>query len=141
MLPGRLALPLVELFDALQSGYPLISCRNSSIPSVCRDVSTPPCARFPYLIVAPTMRVPGNVSQSANAYLAMRALLVAVSNHNAVNAEKIHHLAIPSLCTGIGAMCAKESARQMRAGFDNIVCEGWRNILHPAMAPFVDKSQ
>ena len=94
---------------------------------------------FPYLIIAPTMRVPGNVSNTANAYLAMRALLIALSKYNEFARNKIRHIAIPSLCTGVGGMSEAESATQMRAGFDNIVMEGWRSILHPAMAPFFNK--
>jgi O-acetyl-ADP-ribose deacetylase (regulator of RNase III) len=38
--------------------------------------------RFRYVVVAPTMRVPGDVSATINAYLAMRGILLAVEAHN-----------------------------------------------------------
>src|ERR671931_475365 len=39
-------------------------------------------ARLRYVVVAPTMRVPPDVSDSVNAYLAMRAILRTVAAHN-----------------------------------------------------------
>ncbi len=42
-----------------------------------------PGRRFPFVVAAPTMRVPSRVTDSLNAYLAMRAALVAVLRHNA----------------------------------------------------------
>jgi hypothetical protein len=37
-----------------------------------------PARRFPFVVAAPTMRTPGSVSDTINAYLSMRAALVAV---------------------------------------------------------------
>ncbi|MFN0201232.1 MAG: macro domain-containing protein [Bacteroidia bacterium] len=59
---------------------------------------------YPYLIVAPTMRIPGNVGKTINAYLAMRAIWVAVIKHNRLSSRKIKHILLPSLCTGVGGM-------------------------------------
>src|SRR5689334_16290036 len=42
-----------------------------------------PARRFPFVVAAPTMRVPGSVIGTVNAYLSMRAALVAVLRHNA----------------------------------------------------------
>jgi len=69
---------------------------------------------IPYLIAAPTMRVPMNfnVSTSINAYLAMKAALIAAKNH-----PKIESIAIPGLCTGIGKMKPQIAARQMLIAF------------------------
>ena len=39
-------------------------------------------SRFRYVVVAPTMRVPADVSGTVNAYLAMRAILRTVEKHN-----------------------------------------------------------
>ena len=52
---------------------------------------------IPFLISAPTMRVPMsfNIATSINAYLAMKAILIAGKNHEAINT-----IAIPGLCTG-----------------------------------------
>ena len=92
--------------------------------------------RFPWLIVAPTMRIPGNVSSSINAYLSMRAVLVQIAAHNEQRGTKISSVAIPSLCTGVGGMNPIDSASQMRVAYDNIVREGWTQVSHPAMAPY-----
>ncbi len=95
-----------------------------------------PSARFPFLVVAPTMRVPGDSRDTINAYLAMRAALVAVLDHNGGGGGRIASVAVPGLCTGVGWMSAEESASQMRAAYDMIVCGGWKGVVHPAMAPY-----
>ncbi len=92
--------------------------------------------RFPFLVVAPTMRVPGDSRGTINAYLAMRAAMIAVLEHNGTSACRIASLAVPGLCTGVGWMPADESASQMRAAYDMIIGGGWRSIVHPAQAPF-----
>lgn len=97
------------------------------------EVSSP---RLPYIVAAPTMRVPGRVDRSLNAYLSMRAALVSVLRHNALGHRTIRRLAVPGLCTGVGGMSATESAKQMRTAYDNIVGGNWRRIVHPAMAPY-----
>jgi O-acetyl-ADP-ribose deacetylase (regulator of RNase III) len=88
-----------------------------------------------FLVVAPTMRVPGNVAGTINAYLSMRATLVAILQHNGRGAV-IERLGMPGLCTGVGGMNCGLAARQMRAAYDNVVGGGWREVVHPAMAPF-----
>jgi O-acetyl-ADP-ribose deacetylase (regulator of RNase III) len=92
--------------------------------------------RFPFLIVSPTMRVPGRVPGTINAYLSMRAALVAVLDHNSDGLVRIDSVAVPGLCTGVGGMPAEESAPQMRAAYDMVVFGGWRQIIHPVQAPF-----
>ncbi|PYE53926.1 macro domain-containing protein [Deinococcus yavapaiensis] len=75
-------------------------------------------AHLPYLVSAPTMRVPGNVAESVNAYLAFRAALLAVRAFNAANAERpITSVLSPGLCTAIGRMPPDRSARQMAAAY------------------------
>ena len=82
-------------------------------------------ARFRYTIVAPTMRVPTNVSDTVNAYLAMRAILLAADAHNramqARTPERIKSLAVPGLCTGTGKMPPDRSAYQMWMAYRSIV--------------------
>src|SRR5439155_1431675 len=46
-----------------------------------------PAPRFPFVVAAPTMRVPGSVAGSINAYLSLRAALVAVLLHAREHAE------------------------------------------------------
>jgi len=94
-------------------------------------------ARFGHLVVAPTMRVPGDhLAETINAYLAMRAAFVAILEHNRSATDPIRSVAVPGLGTGVGAMTAEESALQMRAAYDMIVVGGWRSLVHPAQAPF-----
>lgn len=88
------------------------------------------------LVMAPTMRVPGNQAQSIGAYLATRAALVAVLQHNVRGGAPIASVAIPGMATGVGGMPFAESAAQMRAAFASIVEEKWRQVAHPAMAPY-----
>jgi len=93
--------------------------------------------RFPFFVAAPTMRVPRNVSGTINAYLSLRAALVAVLRHNRHDdARRIWRLAVPGLCTGVGGMSYGEAARQMRVASDNVVGGGWEAVMHPAMAPY-----
>ena len=94
--------------------------------------------RFPYLVVAPTMRVPGDdLAGTIHPYLAMRAAFAAVLDHDRANPGTIRSLAVPGLGTGVGGMPFDESARQMRAAHAMILAGGWRSIRHPAEAPFV----
>lgn len=91
--------------------------------------------RFPVLIAAPTMRVPGDISGTINAYLALRAALVAALKRNEAGGA-LRHLAAPGLGTGVGRLSAERSAAQMRAAFDSVIGGGWRAVRHPAQAPF-----
>jgi O-acetyl-ADP-ribose deacetylase (regulator of RNase III) len=95
-----------------------------------------PARRFPFVVAAPTMRIPGDVSRTINAYLAMRAALVAVLRHNAAAGRTIRTIAIPGLCTGVGGMSPTRAARQMRAAYDNVAGGGWRQVAHMALAPY-----
>lgn len=99
-----------------------------------------PGPRFPFVVAAPTMRVPGRVAGTLNAYLAMRAALVAVVRHNAealaTGGRTIPSLVASGLGTGVGGMDPAEAAAQMRAAYDSVLGEGWRHVLHPAMAPY-----
>ena len=63
--------------------------------------------RMPYLISAPTMRVPMNVSQTVNAYLAFVAALRVAKKHD------IKSLLCPGLGTAIGQMDSEVCACQM----------------------------
>lgn len=74
--------------------------------------------KVPFIISAPTMRIPTNfnIDTSINAYLAMKAALIAV-----VKEPRIQSVAIPGLCTGIGGMQAMISARQMFRAYQEIV--------------------
>lgn len=72
--------------------------------------------QFPFLVSAPTMRVPEEVAASLNAYLAMHAVLRISLRH-----ESINSLAVPGLCALSGRMPFHIVARQMRVAYDRLV--------------------
>lgn len=73
---------------------------------------------IPFLISAPTMRIPTNfnIDTSINAYLAMKAILIAANRD-----ERINSVAIPGLCTGVGRMDPMIAAKQMYTAYEEIV--------------------
>jgi O-acetyl-ADP-ribose deacetylase (regulator of RNase III) len=100
-----------------------------------------PARRWPFIVAAPTMRIPENVAETINAYLSMRAALVAVLRHNAAGGPAIRSLAIPGLCTGVGGMPYGRAVEQMRTAYASVIEGRWRDVVLPAMAPyaFVEK--
>src|SRR5205809_2231587 len=82
-------------------------------------------SRFRYVVVAPTMRVPADVSGTVNAYLAMRAVLRTVETHNRAMrgkpAEQIHALALPGLGTGTGGMPPDRAAYHVWLAYGIVV--------------------
>ena len=77
----------------------------------------------PYLVVAPTMEVPSIVAHTANAYKAMKALLCAWREWEREHPGEIQTIAIPGLCTGIGAMDPFVAAIQMREAYEEFVAD------------------
>ena len=78
-------------------------------------------ARVPWLVVAPTMRVPMRLRQSVNAYLAMKAIVSTVLRHT--ESPRIETVAIPGLGTGVGALPAEVAATQMRRAFGELLLD------------------
>ncbi len=76
-------------------------------------------AAVPWLISAPTMRVPMRLRQSVNAYLAMKAILLTAVAHS--GSPPIQSVAIPGLGTGCGALDAHTAALQMWTAFREVV--------------------
>ena len=84
--------------------------------------------RIPYLIAAPTMRVPMILYDSVNAHLAMRAVLLLVlrgqfaegSHAGEPISNYVRSIAVPGLCTGVGRMGPNTSAHQTRAAIDDV---------------------
>ncbi|WP_412539467.1 hypothetical protein R8Z50_26975 [Longispora sp. K20-0274] len=67
-------------------------------------------AAIPWLIAAPTMRVPMILpGETVNPYLAMRAVLREAAR------QRIGTVAVPGLGTGVGRVSAAVCARQIRA--------------------------
>ncbi|MGA2849917.1 MAG: macro domain-containing protein [Terracidiphilus sp.] len=86
---------------------------------------------IPYMIVAPTMRVPMVLTESVNAYLATRAAILLVRNQQFRSgsgqgrpiAEKIQRVAFPGMGTGVGQLGPLTCARQMRAAIDDVLLD------------------
>jgi O-acetyl-ADP-ribose deacetylase (regulator of RNase III) len=62
------------------------------------------------------MRVPDNISETVNVYLAFRAALLL-----AKESKQIRSLVSPALGTGVGAMPIERAARQMYAAYAEVV--------------------
>lgn len=77
--------------------------------------------QFPYLISAPTMRVPMDVSKTVNAYLAFRAILQTAEYFNQQHGNPIQSIACSGLGTGEGKMPAKLCAKQMRMAYEVVI--------------------
>ena len=86
---------------------------------------------LPYLIAAPTMRVPMILQHSVNPYLAARATLLLVKHgvfaEGTYAGEKIADfvgsVAFPGLGTGVGRIGPNTCARQVRAAIDAVLLE------------------
>lgn len=78
-------------------------------------------ADIPFLISAPTMRIPASISDTVNVYLAFRATLIAVLAHNREVQNPIRTLLVPGMGTGIGQVPADRAARQMRCAYDIVL--------------------
>ncbi|HEU4321863.1 MAG TPA: macro domain-containing protein [Roseiflexaceae bacterium] len=79
---------------------------------------------YPYLISAPTMRAPVDVSDTLNAYLAFRAALRLISRINHERPGTISSVLCPGLATGTGGLPAAVCAHQMYAAYE--VVQGQR---------------
>jgi len=90
-------------------------------------------AGIPFMVSAPTMRVPSRIAGTVNVYLAFRAALLAVQRHNdRGGAPPIQSLLCPALGAGIGAMPTARVARQMWAAWEEVVLgqDDWRRSPH-----------
>ncbi|MCO7225946.1 macro domain-containing protein [Pleionea sp. CnH1-48] len=78
-------------------------------------------SQIPFLISAPTMRVPSDVSNTVNAYLAFKAILQSVKQHNQMSGRKIQSILCPGLGTGEGKMPAELCAKQMYLAYQTVI--------------------
>ncbi len=72
---------------------------------------------IPFLVHAPTMRVPGSIEGTDKVYNATWAALLAIHAHNRVSEQQIAVAAFPAMGTGFGGMPYGEAARQMAAAY------------------------
>uniref|UniRef100_A0A0B7AR58 Macro domain-containing protein n=1 Tax=Arion vulgaris TaxID=1028688 RepID=A0A0B7AR58_9EUPU len=85
-----------------------------------------------YLISAPTMRIPLNVANTPNAYLAFRAVLLAVRKHNSKpNVEPIRSVLVPGLGTAVGRMPKNRCAFQMLQAYETCVLNKHPTRIEP----------
>ncbi|MBC8139160.1 MAG: macro domain-containing protein [Fibrella sp.] len=84
-------------------------------------------AKIPYLIAAPTMRVPMILKDSVNPYLAARAALLLVKEYvfpdGTPIADVVKTIAFPGMGTGVGQVRPDVCARQMRVAIDAILLD------------------
>ena len=74
--------------------------------------------RWSYMIAAPTMRIPENIAFTLNAYIAFRAILIAINSFNESQPKRpIKSLICSGLGTGVGSMKPVKCAAQMRAAY------------------------
>jgi O-acetyl-ADP-ribose deacetylase (regulator of RNase III) len=78
-------------------------------------------AAIPFLVHAPTMRVPGNIEGTDKVYSATWAALLAIQSHNATADQKITTAALPAMGTGFGGVPFDEAARQMAAAYRHLL--------------------
>ena len=87
--------------------------------------------QIPYLIAAPTMRVPMILRNSVNPYLAARGALLLVKHGRFAGgsmkgepvASFVESLAFPGLGTGVGRIGPNTCARQVRAAIEEVLLE------------------
>jgi O-acetyl-ADP-ribose deacetylase (regulator of RNase III) len=104
-------------------------------------------ADIPYLIAAPTMRVPSILRESVNPYLATRAALLLVRFGTLVDgdyagapvADLVRTVAFPGMGTGVGRVPAAVCARQMRAALDIVL--GWPHAMPASWAEASERHQ
>jgi len=75
---------------------------------------------IPWLISAPTMRVPMKLRQTVNAYLAMKSIIAVACAHT--GQPKIETVAVPGLGTGVGDLIPDTAALQMWTAYREMVC-------------------
>lgn len=74
-------------------------------------------AGIPFLVHAPTMRVPGNIEGTDKVYAATWAALLAIQAHNRRGGPTIRVAAFPAMGTGFGGVPFDEAARQMAVAY------------------------
>lgn len=83
----------------------------------------------PYLICAPTMRVPQILTNTVNVYLASKAVFSVLQKMKKLGpfGPKLNSITISGLGTGVGRVLYDVCARQMKQAYDEI----WLEQYHP----------
>lgn len=80
---------------------------------------------YDYMISAPTMRVPENISHTINAFLAAKAVLIEAKKHD------IKSVVFPGMGTGTGCMNVMDCAKQMIAAINYVLVMKKPEGLYP----------
>jgi len=88
----------------------IVAKHHGELPIGCAEIVATDHAQWPWLVAAPTMRIPESVGNTLNAYLAFRAVLVACAKHE----TPIDSIVCCGLATGIGGMEPMRCAKQMK---------------------------
>jgi O-acetyl-ADP-ribose deacetylase (regulator of RNase III) len=78
---------------------------------------------IPFLIAAPTMRVPMALRDSVNPYLAARAVFLLLKH----GGLPINSVAFPGLGTGVGGIGPNTCAHQFRSAFEEVILGQWQD--------------
>lgn len=81
---------------------------------------------YKYLCYSPTMRTPGPVTDTYNAYLAFRGALIECSKY-----AEISTIILPLLCRGVGCMPAEKVLKQLELAYESFkqpIPRDWRRI-------------
>ena len=105
------------------------NCHHGELLVGQADVVATDHPDFPFLVAAPTMRVPSALGRSIHPYLAARAVFLLV-RHGRFScgdlagqrvSDHVRSLAFPGLGTGLGRVSPAACARQMRAAIEDFV--------------------
>jgi O-acetyl-ADP-ribose deacetylase (regulator of RNase III) len=81
--------------------------------------------KIPYLISAPTMRVPMILDESVNVYMATRATMLLVVHGTFPDGrsvrDEVQTIVVPGMGTGVGRVPPEVCARQMKAAIDDVI--------------------
>jgi O-acetyl-ADP-ribose deacetylase (regulator of RNase III) len=76
---------------------------------------------LPFLVHAPTMRVPSSIEGTDRVYAATWAALLAIQMHNRTGDQRIEVVAFPAMGTGFGGVPFDEAARQMAVAYRHLL--------------------
>lgn len=107
---------------------------HGELPVGMADIVETDNLKIPHVILAPTMRVPMVLQDSANPYLAARAVFLLVlhgtkeagANTSRRLDEIVRTLAIPGLGTGVGQIGVSTCAQQVRTAIKDFVLGQFR---------------
>lgn len=99
---------------------------NGELPVGCAIIFPTGDDRFPHCISAPTMRIPTDIQNAPNAYLAFKASLHVAAKTN------FESILCPGLGTGVGNLPAKRCAQQMKLAYDHFKAPSFPDRLSTA---------